>query len=104
VYTLAKSDADATLESVGVVSSVTDANNFVLTTAGKITGLTGLVAGTSYYVSSSTAGSLQSTLPTTFIKPVLVTDSTTSGYVLMTKGYAAGGSWGEPEAYFFGQF
>jgi hypothetical protein len=88
-YAKAKSDADSTSEALGVVSVVTDANNFTLTMGGYVSGLSGLTAGTTYYLSDATAGLLTATQPTTvghISKPVLVADSTTSGYVIQSRG------------------
>jgi hypothetical protein len=88
-YAKAKTDADSTSEALGVVSAVADANNFTLTMGGYISGLSGLTAGTTYYVSDATAGLLTATQPTTvghISKPMLVADSTTSGYVINMRG------------------
>lgn len=82
-YTLAKADTAADAEVVGIVSAVADANNFTLLTAGYITGLSGLTAGTVYFLSPSSAGALTATAPSTvgqISKPLLIADSTTSGY------------------------
>lgn len=79
----AKADADATSETIGMVSAVADADNFTLTTGGYISGLSGFTAGSTYYLSDATAGALTSTEPTTashYSCPLFVADSTTSGY------------------------
>jgi len=88
--TYAKTDADATatLDSVGVVTTVTDANIFTLTTEGYASGLSGLTAGTRYYI-SGTAGAITSTAPTNS-KAVFIADTTTSGYVQQYGASAAG--------------
>ena len=77
----AKTDADlvASADSLGVVSSVSSINNFTITTDGYVTGLTGLVAGTRYYI-SGTAGEITAIAPTN-VKAVFIADTTTSGYV-----------------------
>lgn len=53
-------------------------SNYTLATGGQITGLTGLVAGTIYYLSDTVAGKLTAT-PPTITKPVLYATSTTTG-------------------------
>lgn len=85
----AKADAESTAEVLGIVTLVTDVNNFSLTMIGYATGLSGLTANTTYYLSGATAGALTSTEPTTvghISKPVFFADSTTSGYVLSMRG------------------
>ena len=88
-YVKAKADTAADAEVVGIVSAVADANNFTLTTGGRITGLSGLVAGDVYFLDPVTAGALTTTEPTTvgFVtKPLLIADSTTSGYLFNFRG------------------
>lgn len=88
-YALAKADSDSTSEVLGLVYAVPDANTFVLAQVGYITGLSGLTAGSAYYLSDTTAGALTATHPTTpghVSKPVLVADSTTSGYIIQSRG------------------
>lgn len=53
-FVLAKADNWTTL-ALGLVGEVTDVNNFRLYQSGSVT-LSGLVAGTDYYLSASTAG------------------------------------------------
>jgi hypothetical protein len=80
VYALAKADTADNAEVVGIVSSVIDANNFVLMLVGEVTGLTGLTAGTTYFLDDVTAGALTATQPTTnnhISKPLGVALSTT---------------------------
>jgi hypothetical protein len=80
-YAVAQADTAADCEIVGIVSVVTDANNFTLLTAGVITTLSGLTAGTVYFSDPSVAGGYTSTAPTTagqIRKPVLVAINTTS--------------------------
>lgn len=89
-FALAQADDEATSEVLGVVSEVVDTNTFVLTPVGYISGLTGLTAGTTYYLSEATPGALTGTEPNgtgEVSKPVLVADSTTSGYVIQSRGY-----------------
>ena len=63
---------------VGVVSTVVDVNNFIITYSGYVSGLTGLLAaGSQYY---ATAAGILSTTP---LGPaVLIADTTASGYML----------------------
>ena len=62
---------------VGIVSEVIDANSFKLVLGGYVSGLSGLVAGSTYY--AQTDGTI-STSETDM--PVLLADTTTSGYLL----------------------
>jgi len=82
-YTAAIASADTTSEVVGIIISATDADNFVLQFGGRVTGLSALTAGSVYYLSPSAAGDLTATKPTTIgqvVKPLLVADTTTSGF------------------------
>lgn len=81
-YAKAQADSAANAEVVGIVSTVTSSNIFVLTMAGYVSGLSSLTAGTTYFLSTSSAGALTTTAPSTagqIWKPLLNTDSTTSG-------------------------
>lgn len=107
-YLEADASADATAEVYGVVSAVADVDNFTVTTHGYITGLSGLTSGVAHYL-SETAGALTATAPTTtgtVSKPVLLADSTTSGYVMIQRGFvngsSGGGGSGSMKAYFQG--
>lgn len=87
-YTLADKDAAATAEAVGVVGSTTT-NTFDLITDGFISGLAGLTAGSVYFLGDN--GVLTTTEPTTvgqISKPILVADTSTSGYVVNYRGIA----------------
>ena len=73
----------------GVVTTVTDANNFVVTTSGMATGLSGLTPGSMYYLSEVTAGLLtvqQPTADSTVVVPVLIAKSATTGQMAMQEG------------------
>ncbi len=73
---------------VKVVSSVSDANNFTLLVAGIAT-LSGLTAGTVYFLSPSTAGSYTATEPSTttqISKPVFIAVSTTQAVWINHRG------------------
>jgi hypothetical protein len=89
-YTKAIANAVATAEVVGMVSAVAAGDNdFTLSGGGYISGLTGLTAGTIYFLSPSTVGTITATEPTTIgqvSKPVLITDTTTSGYLFNMRG------------------
>ncbi len=88
-YTLAEANSVVTAEVVGIITAVTNANVFVLTTSGKCTGLSGLTAGTVYWLSDGTPGLLTATAPTTagnVAKPLFVADTTTSGYFINYRG------------------
>jgi len=90
-YNLAIADGNYDGEVLGIVSKCYNVNAFELTQAGYITGLTGLVTSSTYFLSDSTYGLLTSVEPTgdTHIsKAMLLADSTTSGWVLPYAGYA----------------
>jgi hypothetical protein len=89
-YVKAQANSGANADVVGVVSTVTDANNFVVTTQGMITGLTGLVAGSSYFLSDATAGTyttLEPTSSTSISKPVLIAVSPTTALFSNWRGF-----------------
>jgi hypothetical protein len=95
IYVKAKADAANTAETVGVVSSVTSLDVFQVTEVGYIKYLSGLTAGTVYFLSDTVAGLLTATEPMTIgavTKPMLIADSTTSGYVLNYRGAIVGGA------------
>jgi hypothetical protein len=71
-------------ETVGVVSVVTDANNFTVTYVGEVSTLTGLTDGLVYFLSPTTAGAVTATPPTSegqLVVPVYVATSATSAVV-----------------------
>jgi hypothetical protein len=87
-----KAIADGTYggEIIGIVSEVTDVNNFNLTQSGYITGLTGFIENTTYFVSSTISGNLTNIEPTTYgylYRPIFVANSATSGWVFPDRGY-----------------
>jgi hypothetical protein len=73
----------ASINSLGIaiVSSVSDADNFDIILSGPIEGLSGLTAGTWYYVSDSVAGALQTSAGVNFSNPLLLATSATTGIV-----------------------
>ena len=92
-YAKALADSSAHAEVVGIVSVVVDANNFVLLTDGKVTGLSGLTAGAVYFLSPTTAGALTVTEPSTngqISKPIMVADTTTSAFFFNWRGQVIG--------------
>lgn len=92
-YAKALANSAANAEVAGIVQTVTDANNFVLRTGGKVTGLSGLTANTTYFLSDITAGLLTSTAPTSTTsvsKPVLIADTTTTGFFFNFRGIIVG--------------
>jgi hypothetical protein len=94
-YTKAIATSAAAAEVVGVVSRVVDANNFELTLSGEISGLTGLTAGSVYFLSDSVAGTYSLTEPSTIgyvSVPVGVASSTTTFYVAPKRGVVVGGA------------
>ena len=102
-YNLAIADGTYDGEVIGIVTNADSLNIFEVTMAGYVTGLTGLVASTTYFLSDTTAGLLTSVEPTgdTHIsKAILIADTTSSGWVLpyagyiITSGDSGGGTWG----------
>lgn len=101
-YVDAQADSDANAEVIGIVSAVADVNNFTLLTSGFVSGLSGLTAGETYFLSASTAGAITATEPTAYgqvSKPVLLAVSTTSGYFIQSRGYVVGGNGGSLARY-----
>jgi hypothetical protein len=89
LYALAQANAAPNAESVGIVSQIVSADKFVLVSAGWVPGLSGLVADSVYFLSDTVAGALTLTEPTTpgaVSKPLLISDSTTSGYFFNFRG------------------
>jgi trimeric autotransporter adhesin len=77
-------------EVIGLVSKCVSANIFEVTQAGYVTGLTGLVTNTTYFLSPVTAGAITVNQPsgnTQIVKSVLVATSTTAAWVLPYPGY-----------------
>lgn len=88
-YSKAQADSVANAVAVGIVSVVTDVDNFTYVSGGYISGLSGLTTDVVYYLSPSTAGLLTSTEPTTagqVSKSMLVATSTTAGIILNGRG------------------
>lgn len=88
-YVVAQADSEANAEVAGIVSDVDGVDDFTLTVVGQITGLSSLTAGAVYYLSASSAGDLTATEPTGLgqvSKPLLIADTTTSGYFFNMRG------------------
>lgn len=80
-YAGAEANALATSEIVGIVSGVIDGNTFTLAQSGFISGLTGLIAGSQYFLSPTSPGTVTVTSPTTagfYVVPVLIALSATT--------------------------
>lgn len=89
-FAKAQANASATAEAVGIVSAVADSDNFTYTSHGYVTGLSGLTAGTVYFLSDSTAGAVTATAPTTtgyIRKAQLIALSTTTAHYNNFTGY-----------------
>ena len=88
IYILASDTSSSLAEVVGIVTTVTNINNFILTKDGYISGLSNLVSGTIYYL-GTTPGLMISNAETTVTyinKPLFVADSTGTGYILNYRG------------------
>jgi hypothetical protein len=91
-YVKAQADTAANAEAVGIVRAVAG-DEFTVVYSGRITGLSGLTAGTLYFLSEVTAGLLTSVEPSTagvVSKPVLFATSNTSGIVINMRGTVLG--------------
>jgi len=92
-FELAKADAEATAEAVGIVESV-DGDDFTIVLAGYISGLSGLTDASVYYVSKDVAGQITTTEPiggTEVSKPILIATGTTTGFVVNMRGLIGAG-------------
>ena len=91
--TFAKAQADTAVnaEVVGIVIQVIDANTFLMVTNGACTGLSGLIAGTVYFLSDTAAGLLSTAEPTPngvrVSKPVLIATGATTGFFMNQRGF-----------------
>lgn len=94
-YLKAIASAANTSEVVGVVSKIINANSFELTTAGQVTDLAGLTAGTVYFLSPTVAGAWTATEPSTLGQislPLGVASATTKLIVAIKRGVVVGGT------------
>lgn len=71
-----------TTAGVFLVSAVIDKDNFTLTQAGYIRGLSGLIPGEYYFVSDREPGVLTTVEPAEISNPLFLAETDTSGYVL----------------------
>ncbi len=93
-YVKAQANSEVNARALGIVAVVIDANTFVLNMSGFIEGLSGLTAGSVYYLSAATAGLLTATKPSTagnYVRPVLMAISTTTGIILHNTASLVGG-------------
>jgi len=88
-YVLARADALATAQAVGMVKESVTVNQFILSTAGLATSLPFAVTpGSWHYVSPTTAGDLTTTVPSSggeYVTPVLFGVSANSGLIMLQK-------------------
>lgn len=97
-YVKAQANTAANAEVVGIVSVVVTTGIFRMVTGGKITGLSGLTTGAVHFLSASTAGALTATEPATvghISKPLIIADSTTSGYFFNYRGLTISGTFAD---------
>jgi hypothetical protein len=90
-WALALATGASTSQGTGIVTTVTDANDFIVTLSGYENTITGLTANTTYYLSATTSGLLTSTAPSgasQFVVPILVTGTTGTGLVNPPPVYA----------------
>lgn len=88
-YVRAQADTFNDSQSIGMVSSVIDVNTFIISTNGLVENLSGLVAGSPYYLDPINPGNLTLTPPSTqgqIVKEVFIANSTTSGFLLNYEG------------------
>lgn len=85
MYVKAQANSGTNANNVlGLISNVRNVDTFTIRSIGWIGGLTGLTPGSTYFLSSTTAGALTATEPTssgTISKPMLIAVSTTSGFI-----------------------
>ena len=106
-FTKAQADSAANAEVIGIVTVVTDANNFTVTTEGYITtGVPTNTAGTVYFLSPSSAGAMTATEPSTIGQvslPLLtvITSATKAFFTASRRGFVlsdvGGGYLGVPQ-------
>lgn len=92
-YVLARANSAANAQVFGIISAVSAAGSaspyYTITTFGRVPLMTGLTAGTLYYLSDVTAGALTSTEPTTtssISKPLFIATSATEGVFYNQRG------------------
>ena len=93
IWTDAQADSESNAETLALVSAVADTDNFTAATHGYVSTLSGLTAGTKYYLDPSSSGSMTATKPSTpgeIAKGVFFAVSTTAGYVIIEKAEVIG--------------
>lgn len=106
VYAKAQADTVANSVVIGIVSSVTDVDNFVAVTQrlqctlttlqwDAVAGTTGgLTAGTVYYLSGATAGAITSVEPTISQLALVALNTTTAVFINQQQGYTTSSDFG----------
>lgn len=92
-YVKAKADSAANAEVAGIIGTVTNASNATIVYIGAITGMSGLTAGTTYFLSAATAGALTATEPSTvgqISKPCFLARTTSGGIFVNMRGAVVG--------------
>ena len=88
-YTKSQANSAANANVAGIVSTVVGVNDFILTIEGSVSGLSGLTAGTTYFLDPTTAGAYTATEPVTVgqvSKPLFTADTTTSAIIGTYRG------------------
>jgi hypothetical protein len=91
-YDLAQADTATNAKVVGVISEIIDADNFVMTMAGVVGGLSGLTAAQVSYLSATTAGGVVTTAPGSNVVAVWEAIDTTTAIVNIEPQAAASSS------------
>jgi hypothetical protein len=89
-YVEGQADSVVNSRVAGVVIDVIDVDTFVLQSAGYVEVLSGLTAGSQYFLSPSTPGAITATEPTAdgdVSKPVLIATGTTTGWIINHRGW-----------------
>lgn len=86
-FVLADSSTAALAETVGCITKIIDADNFILSSTGQITCLTGLNPGSVYFLGHNGNLSLtNNSTPGQISKPLLVAQSPNSGFIVNYRG------------------
>lgn len=88
-YILAQADAASHSDVVGIITQIIDANNFLMQFGGYVQTLIGATPGVVYFLSDTVPGTLTnapSGNPGTILKPILIANTTTSGFWLNYNG------------------